>query len=75
MWQNNSENRINFECIDSKQKHMTYYRTRQEAESHRTRKGERIYYEAGKGWYIIRPKVQTDPSGNVWHPWPKWPKW
>jgi len=66
--ENESEKSINFENIDPKQDYMTYYRTRQEAEAHRTRKGERIYYEAGKGWYIIRPKYREDPSGNIW-PW------
>ncbi len=32
-----------------------YYRTRGEAEGNR-RKGERIYYEPGCGYYIVRPK-------------------
>ena len=69
MIEQNNENSIKSEVIATKQNYMvTYYRTRQEAESHRTRKGERIYYEAGKGWYIIRPQNRTDPSGNIW-PW------
>jgi len=63
-----NEKSMNFESVVSKQDNMTYYKTRQEAESHRTRTGERIYYEAGKGWYIIRPQNRTDPSGNRW-PW------
>lgn len=32
-----------------------YYRTRREAETNR-RRGERIYYRAGKGYYIRRPQ-------------------
>jgi len=32
-----------------------YYDTRSDAESKR-RKGERIYYKAGEGYYIVRPK-------------------
>ena len=32
-----------------------YYRTLAEAEQHR-RKGERIYYKPGYGYYIVRPK-------------------
>lgn len=41
----------------SKRYNMTrYYRTRAEAEANRTRRGERIYYEPGYGYYIIRPK-------------------
>lgn len=32
-----------------------YYKTRSDAEDKR-RKGDRIYYEPGKGYYIVRPK-------------------
>ena len=32
-----------------------YYTTRREAEAKR-RKGERIYYAEGLGYYIVRPK-------------------
>lgn len=35
-----------------------YYRTRKEAEAKR-RKGERIYYTPGKGFYIVRPKKRS----------------
>jgi len=65
---NESEKSINFKNINSKQNCMAnFYRTRQEAESHRTRRGERIYYKAGYGWYIIRPKYREDTSGNIWY--------
>ena len=67
MLETNNEKGINFENTESKQNDMTYYRTRQEAEAHRTQRGERIYYEAGKGWYIIRPQSRENPFGR-W-PW------
>ena len=38
----------------------TYYTRRDEAEATR-RKGDRIYYEPGAGYYIVRPHKRKDP--------------
>ena len=53
------ENSINGKGGDQIQPMTTYYRTRREAEAVR-RKGDRIYYEPGMGYYIRRPK-KRDP--------------
>ena len=40
----------------------TYYKTRKGLENNR-KNGDRIYYAANKGWYIVRPKK------SKWHKW------
>jgi hypothetical protein len=42
-----------------------YYPTKQDAESHKTKKEERVYYKAGKGWYLVSPEYIEDASGNI----------
>lgn len=37
---------------------ITYYSTKKEAEKRR-RKGERIYFAPGLGYYIVRPKKRS----------------
>jgi len=64
--ENNSKKAITEHESDSIVETMArrYYGTRSEAESKR-RKGERIYFKPGYGYYIVRPK-QRDPSANIY---------
>ena len=43
----------------------TYYPTKQDAESHRTKKEEQVYFKAGQGWYLVCPEYIGDVSGNI----------
>lgn len=54
----------NYKCQDSESddcNQMTkYYKSWAEANSKR-QKGDRIYYQPGNGYYIVRPR-----KGNIW---------